>query len=132
MAHFDLEQAERQMRSALQKVTETADAAVARGDAEQDFILAQRSFDEPRMQFMLSALRHENEGAQHRTIMMAAAAQLGTLMGSLFNACEGDQEEVDFLDWVERAFADTTTGGVGGSDGITATTDISPMPSGRA
>lgn len=129
MNHYDLEQAEKTMRESARLVQEEADRAVARGDAEEDFVLAQRFFDDQKIQFGLTFLRAQNEGHSMLAIACGLGAQLGTFIGSVATGLN-DEERSKFFEWLDRAATDTMQGQI--DDGFRVDATIDPIQSGSA
>lgn len=76
------------------------------------FITAYRRFDPLRIDFIVEAMKIENDGLGRDEAMVAAARCLGELVGSFSLSCVGERERSLFKGSFDRALSETIIGPV--------------------
>jgi hypothetical protein len=130
--HYDVEAFEKQCREMIAAQFKLGDEAVAAGDAEPDFIAAQKEFADARISFAVACLKAQNNGVPREVVMVAAGAALGMMHGSLMAGIGNPLLVAEVNGWIARASDDVRerqqTGEGTGIDIVTA----SPMEGGTA
>lgn len=129
--HFDLTEAEAQMRAQLAESVKASDAMIADGTGDANFIRAQRYYDEARVQFALAYLRSQNEGVDRNEMLAGASLALGTAFATLLGSCVGNRERDMVAHWFDRALS-LTIGGETQKGAYSARTAIIPEEGGNA
>lgn len=100
--HFDLAGMEKAFREGVARQHAEGDAAVRAGIADEQFIHAQRCFDEARVQFALAGAKAVNTTNSDGKVAAAAGAALGMMLGSLLSSLPQELWP-EVLLWEERA-----------------------------
>jgi len=130
--HYDVEAFEKQCRDLIAAQFKRGDEAVAAGEADANFIEAQKQFADARVSFAVACLKAQNLGVEREVVMFAAGASLGMMHGSLMSSISNLLLVQEVNGWVVRASEDVlsrTQSGEGTGIGIVS---ASPMEGGRA
>lgn len=127
--HWNLEQAEAQMRADLVAITEAGEKMIADGKMEREFFMAQREFDEARLQYAIACMRAENKGIGRNETLSGAGYTLGTIWASMLQSCVGARERAVLNGWIQQALI--TAIGPGPAK-KTIETVLRPMEAGHA
>lgn len=127
--HYDLDAAEKYMRANVATANEERSELVRMGQADSQFIAAQRCFDEARVQTVLGMLRAANMGLDRNAILAAAGYATGSTWASVLEGCIGARERGLVNGWVQNAL----TQAIGEqAAGKTMRSVIEPMVAGHA
>lgn len=130
--HYDVEAFEQQCRALIEAQFKQADEAVAAGDAEGDFIEAQKQFVDARVAFTLACLKAQNLGIEREVVLFAAGASLGMMHGSLLGSISNPLVVAAVNDWIYRASDDVQSRQQSGEGTGVDTVAASPMEGGHA
>lgn len=129
MNHWDIAAAETKMRADLEEAVRQGDRMIAAGEGDASFIHTIRHLDEARLQFVLGAMKAENEGHEHKEILAAAGYTIGTLWGTMNAMCVGAVQRQLLRDSIQTAFAQS----IGAEPAAKAVhTVLKPMMAGHA
>lgn len=105
MTQYDLAAAEQQMRAQSAQAVIEGDKLIASGNADREFVHAQRRFDEARIQFTLAIMGAENAGVDRNVYLGAAGFALGQQWGAVLLGCVGARERSVTNGWLQQGLA---------------------------